>query len=63
MSLKRLEWKDRFNKLDMTRCIDFGSGGIKTKIGTLGEGVPNKHTRDGPRLKFVTRIGTKPWIA
>lgn len=46
----------------MTGCIDFGSKRIKTEIDTLGEEVPNKHTRDGSRLKFVTRIGKKLWI-
>lgn len=63
MTLNGIEWKDRFHKFDMTGCVDFRSGKIKTEIGILAWGVPNKHTRDGSRLKYMTRIGTKPWIA
>jgi len=63
MTLNCFVWKDRLYKFNMMGCLDFGNGRIKAEIGTLSEGVPNKHTRDGSRLKFVAKIGTKPWIA
>ena len=51
MSLKGFELKVRFHKFYMTGCVDFGSGRIKRKIGTLGK-VPNKHTRMDPELSL-----------
>ena len=38
---------------------DFFKGKVKTKKGTLSEGVTKKDTRIGFGIKFVGRIGTQ----
>ena len=43
----------------MMRHGDFVEDRVKTKKGTLSEGVTEKDTRNGFEIKFVGRIGTQ----
>ena len=44
----------------MTGHKDFFEGRVKTKKGTISEGIPEKDTWTGFGVKFVRRIGTQP---
>ena len=43
----------------MTGHKDFVEDRVKTKKGTLSEGVTEKDTRTGFRIEFMGRIGTQ----
>ena len=45
----------------MTEHKEFVKSRVKTEKDTLSEGVIEKDTRIGFGIKFVGRIGTKPW--
>ncbi|KAD3641810.1 hypothetical protein E3N88_31034 [Mikania micrantha] len=51
-----------FNKVHVSRCVNFFGDGIKEVVSTLGGGIAHKDARGGAGLEFVLGVWSEPWI-
>ena len=51
------------NKIDMPGRVNAIGRGVNAEVGTLMSRVADEDTRGGSWLKFVSGLGTYPWVA